>query len=100
MPLDWKPFVDFVHRHQHFLVTTHVRPDGDALGSQLAMSEALASLGKRVSRVVPGRMPPVYEFLDPKKQVAAFTPPGDHLNQCDAILIVDTGTWTQLPGLA
>jgi phosphoesterase RecJ-like protein len=100
MPLDWKPFVDFVHRHQHFLVTTHVRPDGDALGSQLALSEALTSLGKRVSRVVPGRMPPVYEFLDPQKQIEAFTPPGDHLKQCDAILIVDTGTWTQLPGLA
>ena len=40
MSQDWSPFVAFVRRHERFLVTTHVRPDGDALGSQLALAEA------------------------------------------------------------
>ena len=31
MPIDWSPFVDLVHRHQRFVLTTHVRPDGDGL---------------------------------------------------------------------
>ena len=41
MPLDWSPFVDLVGRHQRFLLTTHVRPDGDGLGSMLALSDTL-----------------------------------------------------------
>lgn len=101
MPLDWSPFVEFVHRHQRFLVTTHTRPDGDALGSQLALAEALESLGKKVERVIPSRMPPRYEFMDPIKRVVAFVPPaGPHLKDCDAIVVVDTGTWNQLASLA
>src|SRR5437588_6100216 len=35
MPLDWTPLVEIVHRHQRFLLTTHIRPDGDGLGSML-----------------------------------------------------------------
>ena len=41
MSLDWSPFVDFVRRHRRFLLTTHVRPDGDGLGSMLALAEVL-----------------------------------------------------------
>jgi len=101
MTLDWSPFVDFVRRHQQFLLTTHTRPDGDALGSQLAMTEALESLGKTVHCVIPSRMPPRYEFMDPKQRIESYEPPaGPHLHQCDAIVIVDTGTWNQLAGVA
>jgi phosphoesterase RecJ-like protein len=35
-----------LHEHSRFLVTTHENPDGDALGSLLAMSLALTQLGK------------------------------------------------------
>jgi hypothetical protein len=35
MPLDWAPFVELVRRHQCFLLTTHIRPDGDGIGSML-----------------------------------------------------------------
>lgn len=101
MPLDWTPFIEFVQRHERFLITTHTRPDGDALGSQMAVAEALESLSKTVHRVIPSRMPPRYEFMDPKKQIESFVPPaGAHLQKCDAILVVDTGTWNQLAGLA
>ena len=52
MPLDWAPFVDLVSRHQRFLLTTHVRPDGDGLGSMLALADALEQRGKVVYTVV------------------------------------------------
>src|SRR5882672_8782608 len=51
MPIDWKPFVDLVHRHQRFLLTTHVRPDGDGIGSILALGDALRQMGKEVRLV-------------------------------------------------
>jgi phosphoesterase RecJ-like protein len=38
-------------RRQRFLLTSHARPDGDSIGSQLAMAYALESLGKQVRLV-------------------------------------------------
>ena len=35
-----------IRKHDRFLVTTHENPDGDALGSLLATTLALRSLGK------------------------------------------------------
>src|SRR5919201_2438155 len=37
---------DAIRSHERFLVTTHENPDGDALGSLLAMKLALDKLGK------------------------------------------------------
>src|SRR2546423_15026116 len=37
-----------LREHQHFAVLSHVRPDGDALGSQLALALSLKQLGKDV----------------------------------------------------
>lgn len=48
---------DTVERGRRFLVTSHVRPDGDSIGSQLALAYALRSLGKHV-RVVNADPPP------------------------------------------
>ncbi len=38
-------------RRQRFLLTSHARPDGDSIGSQLAMAYALEALGKQVRLV-------------------------------------------------
>ena len=38
-------------RRQRFLLTSHARPDGDSIGSQLAMAYALEALGKHVRLV-------------------------------------------------
>jgi len=34
--------------HQRFAVLSHVRPDGDALGSQIALTLSLQAIGKNV----------------------------------------------------
>src|SRR5436305_15249686 len=96
MPLDWSPLVAFVRRHDRFLLTTHVRPDGDGLGSLLALAEGLERLGKRVARVIPSVVPPRYDFLDPDRRLDVFAPPGEPYRDCDAIIVLDTGTWNQL----
>ena len=38
-------------QRQRFLITSHARPDGDSIGSQLAMAFALDALGKSVRLV-------------------------------------------------
>jgi phosphoesterase RecJ-like protein len=96
MPLDWQPLVDLVHARQKFLLTTHIRPDGDALGSMLALGEALRRLGKDVRMVVASSVAPRYRFLEPYGRVEHFEPPGDEYGSADAVVVLDTGAWGQL----
>jgi phosphoesterase RecJ-like protein len=96
MPLDWGPFVDFVRRHGQFLLTTHVRPDGDGLGSMLALADALERLGKSARMAVASTLPPRYDFLDPHRRIRRFSPPGAEYRDADAVVVLDTGTWNQL----
>jgi phosphoesterase RecJ-like protein len=98
MPIDWTPFVEFVRRHQRFLLTTHVRPDGDGLGSQTALAEVLRRRGKEVRQVIASAWTPRYDFLDPGRAIQRFASPGD--DWADAIIVLDTGTWNQLGDFA
>jgi phosphoesterase RecJ-like protein len=50
-----------IRRRRRFVIASHVRPDGDAIGSQLAMAYALRALGKE-ARIV-NRDPPPLPFL-------------------------------------
>ena len=96
MPLDWSGFVQLVQNHRRFLLTTHVRPDGDGLGSMLALADALEAREKSVQMVVASVLPPRYDFLDPRQRVRRFAPPGEAYRQAEAVIILDTGTWNQL----
>ena len=42
---------DAIHARRRFLITSHARPDGDSIGSQLAMAYALEAMGKDVRLV-------------------------------------------------
>ena len=41
---------DAIHARKRFLITSHARPDGDSIGSQLAMAYALEALGKEIEK--------------------------------------------------
>jgi phosphoesterase RecJ-like protein len=96
MPIDWSPFVKLVHAHKRFVITTHVRPDPDGLGSQIALADVLETMGKDVQMVIASKWPPRYDFLDPDKRITRFTPPGTAHANVEAIFVLDTGTWNQL----
>ncbi len=95
-PLDWGPFVDIVRRHQRFLLTTHVRPDGDGLGSMLALAEVLRQQGKEARLVIASTLPGRYGFLDAEGRIEHFAPPGDAWRHAEVVIVLDTGTWNQL----
>lgn len=54
----------FIQSHQTFLLAAHQSPDGDTLGSCLALRSALIGMGKDVSVVCPDRVPPYLMFLE------------------------------------
>ncbi|MEI6714927.1 MAG: bifunctional oligoribonuclease/PAP phosphatase NrnA [Verrucomicrobiota bacterium] len=75
------------HSHSRFLVLSHFRPDGDAIGCSLALSLCLQQLGKDVTVWNEDGLPERFRFL-----------PGSHLIQLppknaqdfDVVIIVDT----------
>ncbi|MEW6426444.1 MAG: bifunctional oligoribonuclease/PAP phosphatase NrnA [Thermodesulfobacteriota bacterium] len=69
-----RPIVDTLRDAARVLVLTHVYPDGDALGSQLALGQALAALGKEV--VLFGEQPVshLYDFLPGSAAVVTELP--------------------------
>jgi bifunctional oligoribonuclease and PAP phosphatase NrnA len=97
MPLDWSPLVEFLRKHERPLLMTHVRPDADGLGSQLALHEALGNLGKAPRVAIASKLPPRYSFLDPGRQVIEDFKPANFADR-DCVVVLDTGTWNQLNG--
>ena len=62
---DLTAVADAIRENDRFLLVTHENPDGDALGSILAMKLTLDALGKESVMYVGGEMalPPDYDFL-------------------------------------
>jgi phosphoesterase RecJ-like protein len=59
---DLEPIADAIRAHDRFLLVTHENPDGDALGSLLAMKLALGELGKDAVMYLAGSVPLPQEY--------------------------------------
>jgi bifunctional oligoribonuclease and PAP phosphatase NrnA len=59
---EFEAVAEAIRSHDRFLVTTHENPDGDALGSILAMSLALEQLGKDAVLYLSGQVPLPHEY--------------------------------------
>ncbi|HJM82893.1 MAG TPA: bifunctional oligoribonuclease/PAP phosphatase NrnA [Nitrospinota bacterium] len=53
----------FITNNDRFLLTSHVNPDGDGIGSAMALKHALLGLGKQAEIIIDGKMPQTYSFL-------------------------------------
>ena len=71
---------------QRFLVTSHQRPDGDAIGSACAMALALQALGKHAT-VVMDAVPPAY--LQPFPHVSDLLVTTSVTDRVDAVLVME-----------
>jgi len=63
--------LELIRRGEKFLVTSHSRPDGDAVGSMLAMGMLLRQMGKRADLVTADRIPQVYRRLPESDTIRA-----------------------------
>ena len=64
MTSDWRAFSDLIETKNQFAVTCHVHPDGDAIGSLLAVGFLLKKLGKKAELICSEGVPTVYTFLE------------------------------------
>ena len=77
----------------HILVVSHLDPDGDALGSQLAIGAYLRHLGKSVSMVRDSEIPEKYRFLPGVERIVETSRLPDDIS-------VDTAVVLECPTLA
>lgn len=100
--LAWNELEARIQSARNILLTTHVRPDGDALGSELAMARLLEQKGKSVEILNSSPTPPRYRFMDPDGTLFNWIGQGTPwpAREPDLFIVLDTGTWSQLAGLA
>ncbi|QDU87454.1 NanoRNase/pAp phosphatase [Pirellulimonas nuda] len=99
MPIDWQPLKKIVAEAESFVLTSHMRPDCDALGSELGMALALESLGKRVRIVNGDTTPESIAFIDPERRIETLAS-GAAAPEADVFMVLDTGSWQQLGPMA
>lgn len=80
------------------LLTTHSCPDGDGIGSLVALGRALEAEGRTVMRVLPDPVPDRYRFLVKPQEVPSATEAIPKLegSSWDLTLVLDTNQWEML----
>lgn len=76
--------VTILKNARHVFVAAHISPDGDCVGSQLALAHALREIGKEVTLALDDKIPESLNFLDGIKEIAPREP-GDQ----DVFVYVD-----------
>jgi phosphoesterase RecJ-like protein len=79
--------------HQSFVLISHVRPDGDAIGSQLALGYALLAAGKNVRMINEDGLPENLAFMAGSERIE--TPPTEPLD-VEVAIALDTATKPRL----
>jgi phosphoesterase RecJ-like protein len=91
---DLEAVAEAIRSHERFAVTTHENPDGDALGSLLAMHLALRELGRESVMVLDQPIPSEYAFMS-LGDVQRHWP--DDLSE-RVLVAVDCAQETRIPG--
>lgn len=95
----WTAIKELIHQHNRFVLTSHVNPDGDSLGSELSLAALLRSLGKEVYIFNVHSTPDHYLFLDPAGEIRTFDPQRDTpiVEQAEVIFVLDASAgWRRL----
>jgi phosphoesterase RecJ-like protein len=100
--MDWTILKKVIDENDSFLITSHVRPDADALGSELGLRAILLALGKKVSIINASAPPANLSFMNPPGVILKLNDTVTKANvpKTDVVVIVDTSAWQQLGNMA
>lgn len=93
----WAEFHQSILDADRILLTTHENPDGDGIGSELALAEFFKSLGKDCRIINCSATPEIYNFLDPNGWLEQFNSArdADWITGCDLAVILDIGNFAR-----
>lgn len=93
-----------INRHQKITLISHVNPDGDAIGSSLAMYLFLKQMGKTVTVMTPNDYPGFLKWLPGSKDLKIYERLGkrsfSYVEQADLLICLDFNAQNRLDALA
>ena len=63
LPSSWDQVISTLKKYNRFTLGCHLNPDGDAIGSLLALGLSLEKAGKQVEMILPEGIPLTFQFL-------------------------------------
>jgi len=84
-------------RSRRVLLTTHTHPDGDAIGSLLALGLILERMGKAIAMVDEDPIPAIYRFLPEVERITRRVPAD---LEFDAAVVLDCGSLQRIGAVA
>ena len=74
---NWDELNHAIEKSENILLSTHINPDGDGLGSEIAFYYYLESINKKCRIINPSSIAYNYKILDPKKIVETYSQDDD-----------------------
>ncbi len=93
---------ELIQNNQHFLITTHVMPDGDGLGSEMALKHFLQDFGKEVLVVNQDPAAERYHFIDSDREILVYDEVKERVdfNRFQVFFVLDTSLEVRLGKMA
>ena len=98
----YEDIVTLIKDNQDFVITSHVNPDGDSIGSEIALYQYLKKSGKNVKIINYSETPSNYLFLDKDGIINCFDESRDKaaINDTDVIFILDMNDYSRVKTMA
>lgn len=95
-------FIEFLKKPQRILLTTHINPDGDGLGSEVATALWLRAMGKQVRVLNDSPVPHAFEFLARHLPLESWDAARAErcFDESDALIVLDTSNRQRIGRLA
>ncbi len=95
--MDWENIYQEIEKANSIMLTTHENPDGDGIGSIVALYTHLMIKGKECRILLTSRLPEEYRFLDPGNKFEFFdkVKHTEWLGNVDLAILLDIGNYTR-----
>lgn len=98
--IDWEPVTAALRASARIALATHIRPDTDGIGSEVALHRGLSRLGKDVRILNPDPLLERLHFLDPDRAVQKFRREDAKFLSGATLVVVDTSERDRLGPIA
>lgn len=99
-----KELKQLLSQEKKIVITSHTNPDGDAIGSSLALYHFLKKTGNNVNMMVPNSFPDYYNWLPESENIIIYDKQSKYaqllLREADIIFALDYNAFSRLGALA
>ncbi len=92
----WDEIQSVIDQHARFAISSHINPDGDAVGSGLALKRILEKRGKDVLFILEKKLGPSFHPFLHNGEVIDFESNPPDLSDRHALIMTDAGLWKRL----